>query len=248
MLIAGCSHTAGSEINGTEDSIYNRQKSYGNQLAFKMGYRPINMAEPGSTNPTIARSVLQWFKENYNPTSMDVFVVMGWTESMRLEVPFHRLCHYSQHCPFGDYHASTGENYLRINLGWEGTDPEEREIIPDYHRFMAKNEQYLELISANAILQLQYFLQSKDVDYVMCNTMHMFTGGHPQIEFYKTLIDTTKYYKMDDNAEAFYWKYRNAGYTNPKAKYWHHDETPHALFADELYNFIEAQNVFNQMV
>ena len=70
MLIAGCSHTAGSEINGLEDSVYNRQKSYGNQLAYKMGYTPVNIAEPGSTNPTIARSILQWFSEKYNSVTI----------------------------------------------------------------------------------------------------------------------------------------------------------------------------------
>jgi len=59
MLIAGCSHTAGSEIDGTEDSKYNRLHSYGGILAEKMGYIPVNIAEPGSTNSTIARSVLQ---------------------------------------------------------------------------------------------------------------------------------------------------------------------------------------------
>ena len=29
LLIAGCSHTAGSEIDGNEDSTYNRENSYG---------------------------------------------------------------------------------------------------------------------------------------------------------------------------------------------------------------------------
>ena len=36
MLIAGCSHAAGSEIDGTEDSVYNRQHSFGALLAVKM--------------------------------------------------------------------------------------------------------------------------------------------------------------------------------------------------------------------
>lgn len=241
MLIAGCSHTAGSEINGTEDSIYNRQKSYGNQLAFKMGYTPINIAEPGSTNPTIARSVIQWFSEEYDAATMEVYVVVGWTESNRMEVPFYRTCYYSAHCPFGDYHATEGNEYTRINMGWHGSDPEEKLIIPDYHRFMAQNESYLEIVSANCVLQIQYLLSSKGVDYIMCNSMHMFTTTNKHIKFYMDQIDTAKYYCPGDRDQAFFWKYRNAGYINPKAKYWHHDETPHAMFADELYNFIEAQ-------
>jgi len=248
MLIAGCSHTTGSEINGLEDSVFNRQKSYGNQLAYKIGYTPVNIAEPGSTNPTIARSILQWFSEKYNSVTMEVFVVVGWTESTRMEVPFHRPCHYNQHCPFGDYYASTSTNFLRINMGWTGSDPEEKALIPDYHRFMAQNEKYLEIVSANAILQIQYFLQSKDVDYVMCNVMHMFTKKDKHTKFYIDQIDQSKYYNMLDNDQSFYPKYKNLGYTNPKAKYWHHNEFPHALHAEELHKFIESEYVFNQMV
>jgi hypothetical protein len=248
MLIAGCSHTAGSEIDGAEDSVYNRQHSYGNQLAYKMEYRPINMAEPGSTNPTIARSVLQWFNEKYDPSTMNVFVLVGWTESSRMEVPWHRPSHYYDHNPYGNYNPTTSKDYLRINLGWAGSDPEEKQLIPEYHRFMATNESYLEIVSANAVLQIQYFLDSLDVDYLMCNTMHMFDPKCKHLRFYKSMINTTKYYMFDNNEEAFFWKYKNAGFENPKAKYWHHNELPHSLYAEELQHFIEANNVYNQMV
>ena len=248
MLIAGCSHTSGSEINGTEDSVYNRQKSYGNQLAYKMGYRPINIAEPGSTNPTIARSILQWFDENYNQFDMDVFVLIGWTEVTRMECPWNRPSHYEHAAPFNDYFAKTGKYFIRVNMGWSGSDPEEKVLIKEYHEFMAKNEKYLEILSLNNVLQMQYFFESKKVDYLMCNTLHMFEPKSTHTSFYLKQIDESKYFNMMDNDQSFYTKYKNLGYTNPKAKYWHHDETPHALYADELYNFIESQNVFNQMV
>jgi hypothetical protein len=54
LLIAGCSHAAGSEIDGTEDSIYNRQHSFGNLLAEKLGRRPINIASSAANNQCIA--------------------------------------------------------------------------------------------------------------------------------------------------------------------------------------------------
>jgi hypothetical protein len=117
MLIAGCSHSSGSEIDGNQDSAYNRQNAYGNVLARKMGYTAINMAEPGSTNPTIARSVLQWISEKYDPDTMELFVLVSWTDSTRMEVPWQRQTWYADHNPFNDYHASSGEHYNRINLG-----------------------------------------------------------------------------------------------------------------------------------
>lgn len=238
MLIAGCSHTAGSEIEGAEDSTFNRQNSYGNLLAAKMGYNPINIAEPGSTNPSIARSILQWFSEKYDAETMEVFVLAGWTESTRLEIPYHRKTWYDKMFPSADYHASEGIDYMRINMGWEGTDPEHRIIIPEYHRFIAKNEKYLEILSINLVLQIQYFLKAHNIDYVMCNATHMFSKDNTFLEFYFNLVDQTKYYNMRDSEKSFYIKYKNEGYTNPRAKYFHHGRVPHQLFADELYNFI----------
>ena len=240
MLIAGCSHTSGSEIDGQEDSKYNRLHSYGGVLASMLGYEPCNMAEPGSTNATIARSVLEWFKNEYDPNEMEVFVVVGWTESARMEVPTSRTCYYECQCKDWDYFAESGRNYWRINLGWNGLDPEEQELIPRYHRFMVENEAYLEIVSANAVLQVQYLLKSLNVDYVMCNTMHMFSDTLHN-KFYIDCIDKTKYMNVSDNDAVFFWKYKNLGYENPKAKYWHHNEIPHKLFAEELYNFIESK-------
>jgi len=238
MLIAGCSHTAGSEIDGTEDSKYNRLHSYGGILAEKMGYTPVNIAEPGSTNSTIARSVLQWFNTEYKPEEMDVFVVVGWTENIRMEVPTERVSWYDRHCTHWDWYPDTGRYYWRINMGWHGYDPEEKELIPRYHRFMAENERYLEIVTLNAVLQVQYFLKSLNVDYVMCSTMHLVTEN-THTKFYISCVDQTKYMDFIDNDKSFYWYYRNLGYENPKAKYWHHDDTPHLLYAGMLHTFIE---------
>lgn len=238
MLISGCSHTAGSEIDGHEDSKYNRLHSYGGILAEKMGYAPINIAEPGATNSTIARAILQWFSSEYKQEEMEVFAVVGWTETTRMEVPTERISWYDKHCTHWDWYPDTSRYYWRINMGWEGGDPEEKELIPRYHRFMAENERYLEIVTLNAILQIQYFLKSKNINYVMCNTMHLATNN-THTKFYIDCVDRTKYMDFMDNDKSFYWYYKNLGFENPKAKYWHHGSIPHKLHADELYQFIE---------
>lgn len=240
MLIAGCSHAAGSEINGQEDSVYNRQQSYGAQLARILGYKPVNIALNGASNSCIARSILKWFQHNYKPNQMEVFVLASWTESIRLEVPSNRGFWYNGSSKSADWFDNTTNTYFRINFGWEGGDPEEKELFPRYHKFMAENETMLEIMSANNVLQVQYFLKSLGVKYVMCNAMHMFTLGSKHVQEYLDLIDEQCYYKLNGTKdEAFFWKYRNLGYENPNAKYWHHDETPHRLYAEELYKFIE---------
>lgn len=237
MLIAGCSHAAGAEIDGSEDSAYNRQNSFGNILAEKLGRTPVNIASSGSTNPTIARSILEWFSKEYNPNTMDVFVLVAWTESSRLELPVERIQWYEVSNPSIDWISESSRPYLRINQGWTGADSWEKDLLPGYQRFIAENLVYLEITSANLVLQIQYFLKMHSIDYLMCNTMHMFGNDH-HVSFYTGLIDHTKYVSYNDNKNDFYWKYRNLGYNNPKAKYWHHNEIPHGLYATELYDFI----------
>jgi hypothetical protein len=158
MLIAGGSDLAGSEIDGTEDSTYNRQHSFGNLLAAKLGYDPVNIATNGPTNSGIARSVLEWFQQNYDASTMDVFVLVGWSESIRVEAPVDWPTPYEMWNGAADWFTTSSRDYLRVNMGWKGTDARELDIIARTQEFMAQNETYLEIYSANLVLQLQYFL------------------------------------------------------------------------------------------
>ena len=239
MLIAGCSHASGSEIDGSGDSQYNRQNSYGNVLAGMMGYTPINIASSASANPTIARTVLEWFSSEYDSATMEVFPLISWTESSRIEIPSEHPTSYKDANLYADWYAPNDNSFMRINQGWTGGDPYEKRTIPFYHKFIATNLTYLEILSANIVLQLQYFFKSKQLNYAMCNTMHMFTRNH-YTNFFLNQIDLTHYMDMDNSDLAFYWKYKNAGYENPKAQYWHHNEVPHTLYANELYKFING--------
>jgi hypothetical protein len=240
MLIAGSSDLVGAEIDGTEDSWYNRHNSFGNLLAYKMSRRPINIAMAGSSNQTITRSVLEWFADQYDDSRMDLFVLIGWTESLRIEVPTEEVYPWHKANVFADWFSKTSQNYFRVNMGYDGND-RERKMIRYYQEFLATNETLMQILSAKDILFLQYLLKSKNIDYLMCNTLHMFTDN-PHVKFYTDKIDQSCYYKMLENDQSFYIKYKNLGYHNPKAKYWHHDETPHKLFAEELYQFIQMRN------
>lgn len=240
LLIAGCSHAAGSEIDGTEDSEYNRHHCFGTLLANKLGYYPINLAIAGNSNSGIARSVLKWFEANYDPEEMEVFVSITWTDSTRFEAPVERPVNLPE--PLcANWVDITARSFYRITMGYEGSDaiPGEKEMTKRIHRFIAENERFMEILSMNYVLQMQYFLNSKNVKYVMSNSMPMYYGNHEHLGFYISMVDATKYYGLYNTDEAFYLKYKNEGYVNPKARYWHHGEIPHELFADELYNFIK---------
>lgn len=115
------------------------------------------------------------------------------------------------------------------------------------------------------ILHTQFYLKSKGIDYMMCNTMNVLPNADGSMNFemyrsfadeeldmtlyrcddnngvmfYLDLIDKDKYKDPFDKEKSFYPYYKNLGYTNEKAKYWHHGEEPHMLYAEELLLFNE---------
>jgi hypothetical protein len=243
MLIAGGSDPAGSEIDGTCDSVYNRQHSFGNLLARKLYYEPVNIAVAGSANGGIVRSVLDWFNNNYDPGD-DVFVLVGWADGIRMEVPFYQKTAYKEEWDnHVDWYSYTHDDYIRINVSYKGNGKREQEFIENYHRFMVDNKLYLEIQSANYIMQLQYFLKMKQVKYLFVNTLYMFTHDHSTLNWYKQQIDSKRFLNFEDNEESFYFKYQNLGYKNPKAEFFHHGEEPHRLYSEHLYQYILDNNL-----
>jgi|TARA_B110000908_G_scaffold143226_1_gene172049 hypothetical protein len=240
LLIAGCSHTGGSEIDGSQDSAYNRENSYGGVLARKLNRKPVNIAMVAMSNRAIARSVLNWFSKEYDADTMDVIVLIGWTENIRIDFPNPHAIGYGPANTDTDYYTKINEHFLQINAGWAGGNDYERKVIPYWHEYQATHEYMCELECINTVLQMQYFCKSKNVDYVMTNTMKMFSEDNSHLDFYIEQVDQSKYMDMLDNDAAFFWHYRNAGYENPKAKYWHHNEEPHRLHAEKLFNFIKS--------
>jgi hypothetical protein len=246
LLIAGCSHAAGSEINGSTDSVFNRCHSFGNVLARKLDRIPINIAQHGLSNQGIARVVMNWFHYQYNEKLQDVQVLVAWTESTRTELPSIEENSDTLHIitRSSDWLDETSKHYYNFNFASKGNTNDEISAIESAERFIATNETFMEISSAYYIILLQQFFKANDIKYMMCNTMHMFTSYVKQIENLLPLIDKTKYRDMMHDSEAFYIKYKDKGYTNTKAKYWHHGEEPHRLYAEDLYKFIGESKCF----
>lgn len=239
LLIAGCSHAAGSEIDGSQDSEYNRQMCFGSQLALHLGYRPLNICVPGATNSSIARSVLKWFESSYDKNSQEVGVLIAWTDSTRIEVPSDHANVYELSCPNINWMDITARMFYRVTLGSDGPNAQQKKIFKYFHKHIADYENMLEIETLINILMLQYFLKSNSLKYLMCNSMPVINTKNPHAEYYQSLIDLNHYADMHNPNEAFYYKYKNLGYKNPKAKYWHHDEEPHDLYSTHLFNFVK---------
>jgi hypothetical protein len=245
LLIAGCSNAAGMEIDGSFDSVYNRQHSFGNLLASKMGRIPINAAMGSVSNPAIARTVLDWFTTQYNPETMEVFVLIAWTETIRIDYPSPFIVDYSTENTSADFYTKVTEQFMQINAGWPGIQEQEKEIIAYWQRFQAQQEVVCQTITVNMILQMQYFLKMMGCEYLMCNTLSVFNQKYEQLKFYYDLIDQSRYIDAFDDSKNFYWFYRALGYTNPKAQYWHHGQVPHELYATQLFNFIKTSSSYS---
>lgn len=241
LLIAGCSHAAGAEIDGSMDSRSNRQQSFGNLLARMIGYRAINIAAPGSTNPTIARSIQEWMASEYKKDTMDLLVLVAWTENFRMEVVAPTGSSY--HNEYPDWKSPSADLFLRITPHYMSSRPEEKAIISACNKLITYSPTYVDIISAILVLQMQSLFKAEGVKYIMCDSMETFSDDIG-VQQYTNLIDQTYYMNMNDRNSAFYWKYEQQGFKNPKAKYFHHNEEPHILYAKELFLFGKQRNLF----
>ncbi|NBO99874.1 MAG: hypothetical protein EBU90_07065 [Proteobacteria bacterium] len=239
LLISGCSHAAGAEIDGSKDSKFNREFSFGNQLARLLGRKPVNVASSGGTNATILRSIMHWIQENTN--EQDVMVLASWTESTRMEIPisYEKTSDWEKEGNYADYASPHNKHFVKLNMGWKGLNDWEKEIIERVYPIMVFHELYLQISCAHIVLALHNFLKNKQIPHLMTNSMYMFNDDF-RLDPYLSEIAPKNYYMMRDNEQCFYQKYKNLGYTNPKATYWHHGPDAHEAYAKELYTYINT--------
>jgi hypothetical protein len=247
LLIAGCSQAAGHEINGEQDCEYNRQHSFGNLLAQRLDREPVNVAQGGLSNAGIVRSVMTWFHEVHDPAD-DVAVLVAWSEACRLDIPQSPEVDYAN--PAADHYFNSHRDFLQVNISMEITpemnENEQRNILCA-QRFMIEQQAYCEIQTMQNIMMLQNYFAARGVQYLMCSTMELYNAnslGRPNkwTRHYLPFVNTDVFMDFNDPDAWFYWHYRNAGYENPLAKYWHHDEEPHALYADKLYDYVKTGN------
>ena len=170
---------------------------------------------------------------------MNVNVLVSWTEPTRLEVPSESERNYQSASHATDWYEKGSDYFYKVIIGWNGGDDEEQKHTPNLHKFMVDHQPYLEYQTYQLILQIQYLLQAHKIPYMMLNAMPFFLDDINAIKNLLPLVDDNKYYQLNNKDEAFYQKYQRLGYVNEKAKYWHHGEEPHKLFAEELINFNE---------
>ena len=248
MLIAGCSHAAGSEIDGNLSSTDNRKASFGNVLAGMIDHEPINIARNGSSNSAIHRSVLNWFtlnKDIVENINNNIFVLVNWAESCRIEAPVpHSIGINQDTC--ADWADPSFLDSLQVNAAtdFNTVAHQERNQFAIAQRYMVNSEEATEILTAKDALSLQYFFKAEGIRYLMTNSGIAFNNRNMKhLKPYLTKIDSKRYYKYRDNDFGFYEKYKQEGMLNPNAKYGHHGADAHLSRASDLLNYIKQKNI-----
>ena len=240
-IIAGCSHTAGFELDGSEDSQYNRDNSWGSQLATMLGMEPINLALGGASNSAISRQVVDYLhRQDTEPQNF--FAIIGWSECMRMEIPSGWDVDIRENnCSVAQFTDSVLP-FLQINAGWQGNTDYEKEIMPYWHKHFVDNEELMELDSIKTALATQWYLESKRIPYIMCNTMWNWKLNR-YTSSYVDLVHKTRYFQYGNNSECFYYKYLEQYGENPLAQYGHLGVEAHTEQAKRLYKHVKQYNL-----
>jgi len=265
VISFGCSHTAGSEIDGMGDSDYNRQHSYGAHLAKKFGYDHMSFALCGGSNHRIFVLTTQVLKEiivgtcNLVPhlrKNHKYFFLIGWTSLNRFDLRYSNDEIYEQCGDAGDkldskiIPACVGMNPKIIN------DKDLRRTIK-YIPYVTDNVVMADQL-ASYIFALQTMLETNNIDYYMFNAIEnhfktdYFTQDRYDVHAKPTWrpgnttlydnIDETKYYHPKSYTENYYRWCLSKGHKNQSNKYWHLGEPAHIDWANHIYP--EILNVY----
>ena len=258
VISFGCSHTAGSEIDGLGDSDYNRQHSYGAILAEKFGYDHMNFALCGGSNQRIFVLTTQVLKEiivgacNLVPhlrKNHKYFFLIGWTSLNRTDLRYSNDEIYEQGGDAGD---KLDGKIIPACLGMNPNlifDKDLRRTIK-YIPYIADNVVMADCL-ASYIFTLQTMLETNNLDYYMFNAIE----NHYQTDYFSRKrydqdaepdwrpgntfiydnIDETKYYHPKSYTENYYRWCLSKGHTNQSNKYWHLGAAAHVDWANHIY-------------
>jgi len=156
-----------SHIEGSET-----EKSIGDFISEHLKYKHVNLAEGGGSNHRIMRTTMEYCENN----DVDL-VIIGWSTHERFEFSF----------------DTERQNYTLQKQS-------ENQQLDKFYRYADLHLADWDIGLEHTItyqLALQYFLQSKNIDYVYCNMFNSIPLTC-QIPLWKH-IDTTKYYKPNES-------------------------------------------------
>lgn len=220
LLVAGCSHSAGSEIL---EKWHPRcpEHAWGGHLANYFNVNEyINLAGPGYSNQWIYRSVNEFLESN---SPDDLFVIIGWTNAGRIPVYCYEKNEVVHLCPnhrnlsvFGSFIQRSYENLYGTMLPLE---------------ILVQQEHY-------RIVGMQSTLKSLGIKYLFFDAV---SNNHENCS--SKLVDCTRYYRYGEHMNS-YWNYYLTNIWD-KSDRWANHAPPeyHKSWANNLIEFIEKNNL-----
>ncbi len=211
MLVNGCSHTAGSEIEYNNQSMC-YEKAWGKWLCNMTGQDYINISRPGAGNEYIRRTTQDWIIENVflNKlyTKEDLEVIVMWSGFDRQEVFFQDSNIMDNVNPSSDTKLHKSKMNLEIKRL--------KEVIIYFHDYLYSN-----LKNLTTINNLLYFLNTHNIKYTFLNGLNTFITLDELNENYQKHVLYQSYYnslwifnEMNKN--------KHLGFFNKEDTFFHH--------------------------
>ena len=232
LLLNGCSHAAGSEIDplSLEPRGWTPEKAFGAHLARRLGFaQHINLAMPGGSNERILRTTLEYLGTHGSEFSPGgLFVVVLWTGPARFEVydetwrTWINLCPGVQDTRWFDDYPPPLQNYFKYHV-LVRTSPVE-----------VATRRWVE------VLLLQAYLKNQGIPYLFCNAYHPLDTSDGYASF-RAQLDASRYYRPFDEDATFWhtlraagFKVRSPGPKIPRGFQGHYGEDGHVFWAELL--------------
>jgi hypothetical protein len=236
VLINGCSHSAGSEIEGSGigEGNYNRENSFGAQFAKQLGCTYTNIAYPGASNDYIARTTLYWMLDNKELAKNTLFLI-HWTGTDRTEYFYDAGS--TTAFDFIPFRPDTKVTHLHPQHypEWAPSQWQRNLDVLSNHLFI--NPVQWNINRYNNIIQTQEFLKAHGCKYVFRNAFQC-CDTSARYTYYAQRIDKQHFLDYDNAEESFYEHCLNKGYGVEGQQYWHHKLDAHTYWANRLFSLL----------
>jgi hypothetical protein len=238
LLVNGCSHAAGSDIDPLEHepSGWSPRKAFGGHLATALGWQYENIAMPGGSNERIVRTTVERVGRALSDgSSCRLFVLVMWTGHYRFELYDDRRQCWLNLCP-GVEESSYFDGY-----------PFAVQRYFKYHYLVRSTRTETSTRFWLSVLLLQSYLELHGVQYLFCNSYEVLDCD-PSFDGYMRQLKHRRFYEPFDKSRSYWWQLKADGYrvngppasARPRGFQGHYGEDGHRSWAERLLPIIRS--------
>lgn len=230
LVAIGCSHMAGSELDGKNgESIVNRKNCFAAIVAKQLGYNFYNLSVPGASNQFIHRKIVEFITTHKKETE-DYLFLIGWTSSERMELRYFNDTDY-EYISLADFHDP---KYFPFTSGVDTNliqDERMRKLQKFSDILFDNNLKYTE--AATLVWSAQEIFKSNNLKYFMINSCDKLYRT-PYNATILDKIDLTYFYNPEDRDSSYFYYCYNKLRFKSYSKQWHHYHPAHVAYSKFL--------------